>query len=90
MKKKEKVITFKTDDELAEVLNRIPNKSEFIRNAIESALENKCPLCNGSGSLTSAQNKHLQNFLAHHAIEKCDDCDAVHFTCQTNDETASH
>lgn len=90
MKKKERVFTFKTDEGLAELLDKVTNKSEFIRKAIEVALKNTCPLCNGSGSLTSAQNKHLQHFLAHHTLEKCDECDAVHFTCRTGEINASH
>ncbi len=80
--KKERVFTFKTDDELAELLDRIPNRSEFIRNAIEIALENKCPLCHGKGSLTATQHKHLQQFMAQHPLEKCGECNSVHFTCK--------
>ncbi len=88
--KKERVFTFKTDGELAGILDRIPNKSEFIRKAIEVALENKCPLCNGTGSLTPAQHNHMAHFLTLHSLEKCEDCDAVHFVCQTEDEKARH
>jgi hypothetical protein len=90
MLKKERVFTFKTDEGLAEILDRVPNKSEFIRKAIEVALENKCPLCNGTGSLTPAQYKHMQHFLTVHSLEKCEQCDAVHFVCQTDDDNALH
>jgi len=88
--KKERVITFKTDDELAEILNMIPNKSEFIRKAIEAALENRCPLCNGTGSLTPAQHNHMQQFLTLHSLEKCEECDAVHFVCRSEEEKSPH
>ena len=90
MKKKERVFTFKTDEELAEVLDRIPNKSEFIRQAIEVALENTCPLCNGSGSITPAQHKHMQHFLALHSLQKCEECNAVHFVCRSEEDDALH
>jgi hypothetical protein len=90
MKKKERVFTFKTDENLAEELARIPNKSEFIRHAIERALANKCPLCNGSGSLSPAQAKHLAEFLDGHSLKKCDECDAVHFTCGTKEQNSLH
>jgi len=50
MKKKDTVITFKVDDDLLKVLEKIPNRSAFIRTAIVSALENVCPLCNGTGA----------------------------------------
>ena len=90
MKKKERVITFKTDEELAHILDMVPNKSEFIRKAIEVALENRCPLCNGTGSLTPAQHKHMKHFLTEHSIKKCGECDAVHFVCQTDDDDSLH
>lgn len=88
--KKERVFTFKTDDELAAMLESIPNKSEFIRKAIEVALENTCPLCNGTGSLTPAQHSHMEHFLTLHSLEKCEECDAVHFVCPTEGEKARH
>lgn len=88
--KKERVITFKTDEELAEILDSIPNKSAFIRQAIEAALENRCPLCNGTGSLTPAQHSHMQQFLTVHSLKKCEECDAVHFVCQTENGGSHH
>ena len=88
--KKERVFTFKTDEELAEVLDRIQNKSEFIRKAIEEALGKKCPLCSGTGSLTAAQYTHMQQFLTVHSLEKCEECDAVHFVCQTGNDRSHH
>lgn len=90
MKKKERVFTFKTDDRLAENLEKIPNKSEFIRKAIEAALERKCPLCSGTGSLTGDQQKHMQHFLTVHSLEKCEECNAVHFVCQMEDGKELH
>lgn len=88
--KKERVFTFKADEDLAEMLDRIPNKSEFIRQAIEGALENRCPLCSGTGSLTQAQRSHMRDFLALHSLEKCEECNAVHFVCQTEEKRSSH
>lgn len=88
--KKERVFTFKANEDLAETLDSIPNKSEFIRNAIEVALNKKCPLCNGTGTLTSAQHTHMQEFLTLHPLQKCDECDAVHFVCQTQEDKPLH
>lgn len=88
--KKERVFTFKADEGLSEILDRIPNKSEFIRKAIEVALEHKCPLCNGTGSLTPAQQSHMQHFLTLHSLEKCEECNAVHLVCQTDDNRSHH
>ncbi len=79
---RERVFTFKADDALAEVLDQLTNKSEFIRKAILEALGKRCPLCNGTGSLTPEQATHMQHFLALHSLERCETCDAVHFVCQ--------
>ena len=80
--KKERTFTFKTDENLADSLDKIPNKSEFIRKAVQTALEQKCPLCGGNGTLTKQQQNHLEEFLSFHSLEKCGECDAVHFVCQ--------
>ncbi|HBT97792.1 MAG TPA: hypothetical protein DEB25_09285 [Desulfobulbaceae bacterium] len=82
MAAKERVVTFKADGSLAEALERLPNKSDFIRRAVKSALSGACPLCGGSGHLSAQQRRHLRKFLASHPLEKCDDCQAVHFVCQ--------
>ena len=78
---KEQVITFKVEKELQEILNRMPNRSEFIRNSILEALGNKCPLCGGSGILSASQKHHWDEFLEHHSLEKCNKCDQVHIKC---------
>lgn len=78
---KEQVITFKVDKKLQDALNMVPNKSEFIRNSILEALGNKCPLCGGSGILSEAQKVHMNEFLRHHKIEKCSECNQILFRC---------
>ncbi|HAK46572.1 MAG TPA: hypothetical protein DCO79_11730 [Spirochaeta sp.] len=83
---KEQVITFKVGRDLQEVLNRIPNKSEFIRNSILESLGNKCPLCGGTGILNESQKHHWNHFLEHHSIEKCNDCDQIHIKCDFETE----
>ena len=49
--RKQVIITFKVDANLMDLLKNIPNRSEFIRNAIVSAVEKTCPLCSGTGIL---------------------------------------
>ncbi len=75
------VITFKVDPSLAELIDQLPNRSEFIRKAVLAALENTCPLCQGSGVLTPEQRKHWGRFTERHTVERCDDCHAVHLKC---------
>ena len=51
MTEKTEVITFKADGELASVLKHMPNKSDFIRNAVLEYMQNTCPLCQGTGTI---------------------------------------
>lgn len=88
--KKQETITFKADETLAKALLKVPNKSEFIRNAILNALENCCPLCQGTGILTSEQRTHWSNFLNTHSLQKCDACKAVHLVCGAEDIPCQH
>ena len=86
--KKREIITFKVDEELAEAMRGIPNRSEFIRSAILVALDNRCPLCLGTGMLSPQQKRHWNLFARSHAVEECGDCHAFHIVCMTdtNDE----
>ena len=83
--KKTDLITLKVEPELAAIINRMPNKSDFIRKAILSTLHNICPLCQGTGVLTPQQRTHWDDFSAHHHVHRCDDCDAVHLECDVGD-----
>ena len=79
--KKPELITFKVDSSFAEALRGIPNRSEFIRSAILTALDNICPVCSGTGILTSDQRKHWEQFTDHHTLEECGECHATHLVC---------
>src|SRR5690606_41925285 len=48
----------------------IPNRSEFIRTAILSALQGTCPLCRGTGILTPDQRLHWEEFARSHRSEE--------------------
>jgi len=89
-KKKQEVISFKADESLSKALEGIENRSAFIRTAILSALDSVCPLCRGSGILTSEQRKHWEAFHETHSLEQCENCDAVHLVCMAGqiNETA--
>lgn len=82
--KKEEIVTFKVNESLARQLNAIPNRSDFIRRAILLALESTCPLCQGTGVLTSEQKKHWKEFARNHTVTECNRCHAVHLTCEKN------
>ncbi|NLY90350.1 MAG: CopG family transcriptional regulator [Firmicutes bacterium] len=80
-KRKQEVITFKVDEALSAALEGIPNRSEFIRMAILTALKDTCPLCRGTGFLTPEQQKHWQIFAQNHAITRCEECHSFHLVC---------
>ena len=81
MKKKQTLVTFKVDEDLLEVIKDIPNRSEFIRAAIMTALESVCPLCNGTGLLTPKQKEHWQSFSRDHELKRCEDCQEIFIEC---------
>ena len=57
VEKNNELLSFKVSKDVAVLLKGIKNRSEFIRNAIETALENICPWCKGSGS-SHSRNKN--------------------------------
>ena len=89
-KNRAEVVTFKADHSLVEELKGVPNRSEFIRNAVLAALEHVCPLCKGVGILTADQQRHWDAFAAQHSLEQCDDCHAVHPVCNGAEEPDVH
>ena len=82
MKHKDEVITFKVDHALAEQLRMIPNRSNFIRQAVLQALQFECPLCQGSGTLTPNQMRHWEEFSRHHRVVRCQECGEAHLSCE--------
>jgi len=83
-KRKQEIVTFKVDEPLLAAMNGIPNRSEFIRAAILSALDSVCPLCKGGGILTPDQRRHWVEFAEHHALAECEDCHAMHLVCEAD------
>ena len=61
--KKEKldIITFKVPESLRDAMKGIPNRSEFIRNALVAALDSICPLCKGTGVMMPNQRPHWES-----------------------------
>ncbi len=80
--KKGEVITFKVDESLARELERLPNRSEFIRAAILGALENAWPLCHGTGRLSPNQRRHWDAFVQDHPLAECADCHEWFISCE--------
>src|SRR5437016_12035010 len=71
---KTEVVAFKVEAELAEFLNKLPNKSAFIRKAIVAQLGMACPLCNGTGVVPKGIHDHYAPLLNKYNRRKCDGC----------------
>jgi len=83
------VVAFKVEEELAELLNKLPNKSEFIRKAIEAQLGMACPLCNGRGVVPRGIHDHFAPLLKQLGSRECDSCgDAMPLPRDAGDLTA--
>jgi len=68
------VVAFKVEEELAELLNKLPNKSAFIRKAIAAQLGMACPLCNGNGVVPRGLHDHYAALLGKLSQRPCDKC----------------
>jgi hypothetical protein len=71
---KQTLVAFKVEAELADLLNRLPNKSEFIRQAIASQLGTACPLCNGQGVVARATHEHFAPLILSQQVQTCAAC----------------
>lgn len=68
------VVAFKVEKELADLLDKLPNKSAFIRKAIASQLGVACPLCEGRGVVPRGVHDHYAPLLKELAHRHCDGC----------------
>jgi hypothetical protein len=68
------VVAFKVEQELADLLNKLPNKSAFIRKAIEAQLGMACPLCNGRGVVPRGVHDHYAAVIRENNQHQCDGC----------------
>ena len=71
---KTEVVAFKVEAELADLLNKLPNKSAFIRKAIEAQLGMACPLCNGKGVVPRGVHDHYAAIIQSNNHHECDGC----------------
>ncbi len=78
----QEVVTFKVAPALLELMRGMPNRSEFIRHALLSALDNICPLCRGTGILTPAKKQHWSKFSRDHRMKECRGCRELTIVCE--------
>ena len=80
--KKAGVVSFKVSRSFLEAMKGVPNRSEFIRAAVLTALDSACPLCKGTGILTPNQKRHWQTFAHDHSLQECQDCHELRLICE--------
>lgn len=85
---KQTVISFKADEALAAALEGLPNRSEFIREALMMALGGVCPLCRGTGVLSPKQLAHWESFTRTHEVRRCPECQGVQLFCEQDQDEA--
>jgi prepilin-type N-terminal cleavage/methylation domain-containing protein/prepilin-type processing-associated H-X9-DG protein len=73
---KAKLVAFKVESSLAEFLDSLPNRSEFIRRAIIAQFGMTCPLCTGSGVVHRGLGEHYAPMLAESRVVECRSCGA--------------
>src|SRR3954451_3918557 len=71
---KNEVVAFKVEQELADLLDKLPNKSAFIRKAIEAQLGRACPLCQGKGVVPRGVHDHFAPIVEQTRMSSCDSC----------------
>ena len=71
---KSQIVAFKVEQDLAEFLDKLPNKSEFIRKAILAQFGMTCPLCTGSGVVPRGIHDHYRPIIAEHNTKACEKC----------------
>lgn len=68
------IVAFKVEKDLADLLNKLPNKSAFIRKAITAQLGMACPLCMGKGVVPRGIHDHYVGLIKQMAAHPCDGC----------------
>lgn len=69
-----KLVSFKVDAELGDVLDNVPNRSDFIRKAILAQFQMICPLCTGKGVVPSGLGEHYGSVFREHREVICKSC----------------
>jgi hypothetical protein len=71
---KSKIVAFKVEEELADFLDNLPNKSDFIRKAILAQFGMTCPLCAGSGVVPRGIHDHYKPVISSENKRPCEKC----------------
>ncbi len=85
------VVAFKVESELADLLAKLPNKSAFIRKAIQAQLGIDCPLCHGKGVVPRGVHDHFAPLITQNNARSCEGCgDELNLPPDAGDLDAEH
>jgi hypothetical protein len=68
------VVSFRVDRHLADMLNKAPDKSAFIREVILRSFYRVCPLCKGHGFVPEELSRWAARQLKADKAEHCECC----------------
>ena len=68
------VVTFRVDRHLAEALDKLPDRSAFIREALRRSFHETCPACGGEGRVDCDAADWLRSVLDEQGARNCECC----------------
>lgn len=89
-KPKSVVVTFRVDAHLAEALERLPDKSAFIRKALTTSFHETCPACSGEGRVDCDAAAWLAGVLEREGAKRCACCGSAFPARAKKQETCGH
>ena len=68
------VVSFRVDRHLADVLNKVPDKSSFIRDVILRSFYESCPICRGRGVVPEELSRWAEQAMKGAETVECHCC----------------
>ena len=90
MRKKSVVVTFRVDSHLAEALDRLQDKSAFIRDALRRSFHDTCPACGGEGRVDCEAAEWMRDLLEREGARRCECCGSAFAPGSDDREVCRH
>src|SRR5690349_20488036 len=87
---KQTVVSFRVDQHLAEILNQLPDKSTFIREAIMRRFHTSCPFCQGRGVLPKVIAEWISAQVPEFKTSECTCCHYLYPVELVQEELKAH
>ena len=86
------MVTFRVDRHLAEALDKLPDRSAFIRDALRRSFHAQCPACGGEGRVDCDAADWLREVLTGQGARQCSCCGTAYppsaASCETEEGEA--